>query len=85
MTELSTRATKQLPELPRGRRPAISSDDAPRICEFIGLMLAKGEAKLRAANKFGVSQATIQRIWSARQRPKLSPADLQKLVEQVLA
>lgn len=86
--ELSARAMKQLPELPRGRRSEISTDDAMRICEFIGLMQAKGcdmkSAKERAARKFGVSKATIQRVWSARKQPKLRPADLQKLVDQLL-
>jgi hypothetical protein len=55
---------------PKGRPRALTIKQEQQVCEFVAKLYAQGlqlrHAKARAAQHFGVSKATIARVWSGR-------------------
>jgi hypothetical protein len=70
LPEAIKEAQKHLPREPGGRPQAVKPEEYPKVCEEIGRLFARGTplkiAQERVAQRRGVSQRTIQRIWQNR-------------------
>lgn len=88
LIEIAERARKALPAAPGGRRRRLTPERAAAACAFIGDLYAKGAvldaAKRRAAQRFGVSRRTIQRVWEGRGKSQKAIFDLHEMVSRIL-
>jgi hypothetical protein len=70
LTSFAETATVTLPPLPAGRPSAIPSEKCAEVLDFISSLNRKGcklmVAKERAAQRYGVSRRSIERLWTRR-------------------
>jgi hypothetical protein len=68
--ELSRRASTTLPTLQAGRRRKVTAQESRVVVNTVSELMVKGAnlkaAKIRAAQQFGCSKRTVERIWSSR-------------------
>ena len=61
-----------------GRPKSLEQTQKSEVCEFVGKLFSQGTqlglCKKRAAQKFGVSTRTVERIWADRKRTEKKPS-----------
>ena len=86
--ELAGRAKQNLPPSPGGRPRIATPEQAQAVCGFIGRLFSQGvtlqTAKQRAAQRFALSQRTVDRIWAQRGKLAAPVIDLHKLALSIL-
>lgn len=86
--ELAGRAKQNLPPSPGGRPRIATPERAQAVCGFIGRLFGQGvplqAAKQRAAQRFALSQRTVDRIWAQRGKQAAPVLDLRAIALSVL-
>lgn len=72
------RFSKEFPVKLSGRPKSLPQAQERKLCEFIGGLFLQGTqlkvCKKRAAQKFGVSLRTVERVWADRKMKKRKPS-----------
>jgi hypothetical protein len=89
LTAFTQKFVSILPPLTTGRKPAISSGQAKEVLVYVSQLNLQGVsmpiAKTRAAQKFGCSRRTIDRLWANRSAlTSESPPTIQELIDMLL-
>jgi hypothetical protein len=75
---LLQQAAKGLPPSPGGRPHGLTPDQSREVCKQIGQLYGEAvdlaDAKLRTAQRYGVSLSTIQRTWKKRANTNSTPS-----------
>ncbi len=85
---LANDAKKTLPSISAGRPNSTTTETRQAVVNHIGHLHTNGltfkDAKKRAAQKFGQSPRTIERIWSQRGCPKEDELTIQEAIQLLL-
>jgi len=85
ISAIAKKAASTLPPPQAGRKPAFTAAQAQEALDYVSQLNRKGTpmpaAKLRAAQKFGCSRRTIERLWANRES---IPLEDQPTVQEIL-
>lgn len=88
-TMVAEKAKSTLPPPHGGRRPAFTAEESQKVLDYVSHLNRMGAempiAKDRAAQRFGCSRRTIDRMWTHRKSiPLEKPPTIQELIGMVL-
>jgi hypothetical protein len=89
MAAIAEKAASDLPPPPSGRKRTFTPQQAHGVLDYISQLNRTGvrmkTAKGRAAQKFGCSPRTVERLWASRESvPSEDPPTIQELISMVL-